>query len=316
MTKSRLALFSYILIILFFMSTMFIEHLYFKHGIVIAFIALLLPLVSVQLYRFYKSADEDHKAHVPKDEVLDLYSVIAGGIITYLLVERLGLSPVIASSAVGVFVAIVYKHAAIAVFCGTFVGMTAPSLFGLVEIALASTIAGLLFVKGKPYFSGVGGKLGTTAFFGNMVYLLLKSPANYNIMNINIDITHRVFDVSGLFSYMLWGAVASFATYYLSVKWLNNIVLSSSLVGLIPGVLLPILIPRDGYVLAIAIYCASFAGMSAVTRFTKPIQYLIAGAISGVIFFNTLPIFVGIGGKLGTIGFIASLFTLALFKKK
>ena len=152
MTKSRLALFSYILIILIFMSTMLIEHLYFKHGIVIAFIALVLPFVSIQLYRFYKSADEDHNAHVPKDEVLDFYSVIAGGIATYLLVERFGLSPVIASSAVGVFVAIVYKRAAVAVFCGTFVGMTAPSLFGLIEIALAASVAGLLFGKGKPYF--------------------------------------------------------------------------------------------------------------------------------------------------------------------
>ena len=316
MTKSRLALFSYIFIILFFMSAMLIEHLYFKHAIVIAFILMVLPIVAIQLYRFYKSANEDHNAHVPKDEILDLYSVIIGAIVTYLLVERFGLSPVVASSTVGVIIAIVYKRVAVAIFCGTFVGMTSPSLFSLLEIAIASTIAGLLFVKGKPYFSGIGGKLGTTAFFGNMVYLLLKSPANYHIMNINIDITHRIFDVSGLFSYMIWGAFASFATYYFSVKWLNNIVLSSSLVGLIPGVLLPIWMPREGYVLAIAIYCASFAGMSAVTRFTKPIQYLIAGAISGAIFFNTLPIFVGVGGKLGTIGFIASLFTLALFKKK
>lgn len=314
MKRTKVAILSYIAIIVFFMLTMLIEHSFYKHALVTLFTLSVSVIVILKMLQFSKSAKADFDAHAPLNRAIDFYSVVFGGLCTYWLVKYVSLSPVVASSVVGVLGVIFYKKTAVATFCGSFVGMSSPELFTTIDLALAATVAGVLFVEGKPFFSGVGGKLGTTAFFGNVVVVLIKSTPNYHFVNLRVDVIHRLFDWEMFLIYMFWGAIGSFLTYWLSKKWLHNIVLSSSLVGLAAGIALPYLMPSEGYIIAIAVYCASFAGMSGVTRFTKDTHFLFAGAMSGLIFFNTLPIFVGLGGKLGTIGFVSSLFTLGITK--
>lgn len=305
-----MAIFSYIAIIVFFMLAIMIEHLYFKHVLIILLTLLISVVVVFQMLNFTKSAKSDYDGHVPLNRAVDFYSVIFGALLTYWLVKYTALTPVVASSIVGIVGVVLYKKTAVATFCGSFVGMTSPELFSAIDLTFAAAISGVLFVEGKPFFSGVGGKLGTTAFFGNVFVILIKSTPDYHFVNFKIDVWQRVFDWKLVLVYMFWGAIASYLTYWLSKKWLNNIVLSSSLVGLAGGLILPKILPLNGFIIAIVIYCASFAGMSGTTRFKKDYQFLIAGAISGLIFFNTLPIFVGLGGKLGTIGFVSSLFTM------
>ena len=312
MKRTKLAILSYMAIIVFFMLTMLIEHSFYKHILVTLFTIPFSIVVVLMMLQFSKTAKSDFDAHVPLNRATDFYSVVIGALCTYWLVKYAQLSPVVASSIIGIVGVVVYKKTAVATFCGSFVGMSTPALFSAVDLALAASVAGVLYVEGKPFFSGVGGKLGTTAFFGNVVVILFKSTPNYHFVNFRFDVLHRIFDWDMFLVYMFWGAIGSFLTYWLSKTWLKNIVLSSSLVGLAAGLGLPYLIPANGYVIAIAVYCASFAGMTGTTRFTKATHYLFAGAISGLIFFNTLPIFVGLGGKLGTIGFVSSMFTLGV----
>jgi hypothetical protein len=312
LARTRIAIISYIAIIIFFMLAMLIEHVFYKHMLVTVFTILLSVITIMQMLKFTKTAKSDFDGHVPLNRALDFYSVVFGALLTYWLVKYTPLSPVVASSVVGILGAFLYKKTAVATFCGSFVGMSSPELFSTIDLTIAAAISGVLFVEGKPFFSGVGGKLGTTAFFGNVVVILFKSTPNYQFVNLRFDIIHRIFDWKLILVYMFWGAIASYLTYWFSKKWLHNIVLSSSLVGLAGGLILPAAMPHSGYIIAIVVYCASFAGMTGATRFKKGHLFLVAGAISGLIFFNTIPIFVGLGGKLGTIGFVSSLFTLGL----
>jgi len=103
----------------------------------------------------------------------DLLAVVSGALLTFAGVAELGMSPVVAASLVGIIAAVVVRSVAVPGYCGAFVGMTSPALFGTYWYAtLAAVVAGLLFIVAHPVFHGLGGKLGTTAFVGVSLVVL------------------------------------------------------------------------------------------------------------------------------------------------
>lgn len=97
-------------------------------------------------------------------------------------------------------------------------------------------------------------------------------------------------------------------TYVLSIHLKNGPVPASAMVGLLCGLLLPVLHgPQLGTLLAIVAFCASFTGMSAPERLPTTIHVACAGLITGVVFLYASPYFDGAGGKLGTIAFGSSI---------
>jgi hypothetical protein len=108
-----------------------------------------------------------------------MLGAVTGGILTYYLNVSVALGPVLAAGIVGTLISLVPDDQAkkldltAPVYCGAFVGMTAEAVAdGFPFILLASLCAGVLYVLSQPFFTGVGGKLGTVAFAGVTVVSL------------------------------------------------------------------------------------------------------------------------------------------------
>lgn len=106
----------------------------------------------------------------------------AGGAVATFVLQRYGISAVIASSLVGLLGALIgflvsdtYLPAVI--FAGSFVGMTAVTLGSIPMIAIAGLGAGLLFALAVSMniFSGYGGRLGTVAFIATVIVLFISN---------------------------------------------------------------------------------------------------------------------------------------------
>lgn len=291
---------------LFFITVMFASHIYFSH-IIVVFILLLLTLTTLIQTSYFIHLDLKSDCVKTTDRIFeDFYMLVAGALLTFILV-KFGLSAILASALVGVAGSLFMKQSALAIFTGSFVGMTSIEIFSDLDFMIAAIMAGLLFSFGKEAFPGIGGKLGTTAFFGALPVLLLRYPSTFDFINDGIDMTHLDYSTEFVVLLIALCAIASYLTYFLSDRWLKNIVLSSSLVAIFAELTLHFIMDINAGVISAAIYCATFAGMSTKKRLHPDSVFLLAGALSGFIYFSSSPIFIGIGGKMGTSGFIASM---------
>jgi len=98
-----------------------------------------------------------------------IVSAALGAVFTYVLQKNFGMSAVISSSLVGLVGGLIglivpNKLFGPVVFCGTFVGMSAPSLFSLSFVVAAGILSGIIFQATTNVFVGFGGKLGSIAF--------------------------------------------------------------------------------------------------------------------------------------------------------
>ena len=230
-----------------------------------------------------------------RDAQWNLLAVVGGTLLTLAGVAELGISPIGSASLVGVVAAVVVPSVAVPAYCGAFVGMTSPELFGSYwYAALAAVLAGLLFTVVHPVFRGVGGKLGTTAFVG---VLLVVVPTAGSFQSAAIPGGPVILSVVG---FAALGAISTFAIHTRSAA---SPVLASGLVGAVGGLLLPILVDASGGLLAAAVYSASFAGMSNPSRIPNEWWIGTTGIGVGLVVVYTSPFVGGSGGKLGTIAF-------------
>lgn len=97
---------------------------------------------------------------------------IVGSLATYYINVHHKTTVVVASSLVGLTFALILPniftdghYLAIALFCGTFIGMSTPSkLSSKTSVTIASVIGTIIYLYTSPYFAGLGGKLGLIAF--------------------------------------------------------------------------------------------------------------------------------------------------------
>ena len=118
-----------------------------------------------------------------KGNLLEFLTLVAGSLLTYYLNNYLGWGSVMASAAVGLTGGLLpylkpssetLKSVAIAVYCGSFVGMASTSLFDEIHyIFIASAISGLFYIYTRGLLIGYGGKLGSVAFSGVLATVLL-----------------------------------------------------------------------------------------------------------------------------------------------
>ncbi|MGI6365464.1 MAG: hypothetical protein ACOX2G_06945 [Bacillota bacterium] len=90
------------------------------------------------------------------------------------------------------------------------------------------------------------------------------------------------------------GVIGAAATWALRMALGLDACVASGLVGIVAALVLP------GNLAAVA-YAASFAGMSSQAVLTGLPMVLCAGILAGGIYFLVLPVYEGVGGKLGTI---------------
>lgn len=222
-------------------------------------------------------------------------AVIVGTIITLGLTVELGVPTVVSASIVGIIAAIFFSSVAVPAYCGAFVGMTAPELIPTYWHALfAGGLASIVYAVSQPVFQGVGGKLGTIAFVGTTLTVVL-SDGTFQSGHVPTSTIVILIVI-----YSIIGAVVTFAIHDYTVA---DAVFASGIVGLAGGVLLPILYPSTGEMMAASVFAASFAGMSDSARLPALYWLIPVGAIAGLFFVYSLPYIGGSGGKLGTIAF-------------
>jgi hypothetical protein len=224
---------------------------------------------------------------------------IAGAWLTFEISHTFGLGAVLASALIGLLGAIFFPEYDAPVFCGSFVGMCSADVYihGY-DVLLAGAFAGLVYILGREVLNGFGGKLGTIAFAGTLL-------TGLGLKRQFIISPVPPFDLA--WHIVLYATIAAVLTYWLSVSLKWGPVLASAVVGLAGGLLLPLLHPISGGMLAVVVFCASFTGMSSPERLPGIGLMTLAGLFTGIIFLYSMPIFGGAGGKLGTIAFGSSL---------
>ena len=231
-------------------------------------------------------------------------AVVAAAPLTRWLAIDCALGAVVAAALVGLLAHLVVPDYAVPAYCGAFVGMAGPDVLpGYAAVAGAGTVAGAVFLATERVFDGFGGKLGTTAFVGCTGAALAAGTAGPSA-GTNAPATAAVC--------VTVAAVAAVATFAISVRLDHGPVVGSAVVGLLAGLVAPSLLPA-GECVAAAAFCASFAGMARPDRLPNEAATLLAGLLSGALFLGAAPYFAGFGGKLGTVAFVACLWTYGLY---
>ncbi len=97
---------------------------------------------------------------------------IIGSLGTYFINKQYKIGAVAASSLLGLTFGLLLPNIfsngnslAVALFCGTFIGMSTTSKLSTgISVIIASVIGTLIYLYTAPYFAGLGGKLGLIAF--------------------------------------------------------------------------------------------------------------------------------------------------------
>lgn len=108
--------------------------------------------------------------------------------------------------------------------------------------------------------------------------------------------------------------LAGMATYFVSIILKRGAVIASATITLISGLLLPYFFPSMSGTLITAAACASYAGMISVENALNVFEMAIISLITGILFIAASSAYVGIGGRLGTIGAISCFAWLGLKK--
>lgn len=224
-----------------------------------------------------------------------ILSAICAAVLTYFLNINLGFGPFIASALVGLIAAKVFPRFSPAMYAASFASMSSPQI--LPNISLSGIIGlttGLLYVFTLKIFIGLGGKLGAIAFFSVLPISLLSS---------SLYLSHFLTYLEGL-SLIFGSCLGALLTYYITIRFKQNPVFSSSIVVLSAALILNFFL-RFNNNLVSAITCGSYAGMSSKEIIRNYRGMLFIGLLSGIILFLTWPFFYGVGGRLGLIAFLA-----------
>lgn len=145
-------------------------------------------------------------------------------------------------------------------YAASFASMSSQQILPNISLSgVASFFTGLLYIFTQKIFLGVGGKLGAIAFFSVLSISLLSS---------SLYLSHFLTYLEGL-SLIFGSCLGTLLTYYISIRFKQNPVFSSSIVVLIAALILNLFL-----------------------RFNNNL-------------FLTWPFFSGVGGKLGLIAFLA-----------
>ncbi len=262
------------------------------------------PVIALAVYRIIVHGREVH-AEIKtsytiksKHAFLDFAFTFVGAYLTYLLSIQLGLGGVLASGLIGVVAALFVKPYAVAIFCGSFLGMSSAELLDPILFVFAALVASTIFVLAKDVFNGFGGKLGTIALSSALITVVfVRQPF----------LDGPVFDDVEMVLIMVFSMVGALLTFVLNIRFNQGPVMASGLVGVLAGVLLPQAFEVIGPTLAIVTFGASFVGMSGLNRLKEESLVLFSGLFFGLIYIYSAPYFGGAGGKLGTIAFVSVL---------
>lgn len=115
---------------------------------------------------------------------------------------------------------------------------------------------------------------------------------------------------------LLVAVLATSLTYTIIFKLKKGPVLASALVTLTSGLLLPYVFPEKGVLLTTVATAGSYAAMVSKDKFPRLLDMVFVGLICGLVFILTQEVFVGVGGRLGSIAAISCFTWLGIKKAK
>lgn len=126
---------------------------------------------------------------------------------------------------------------------------------------------------------------------------------------INLYKKHKCEQILVLF----WIPIGAVFCYSLTIYGGFDSVLSAGITGLL-GSFLPTIKKQSIYLkkLPPAIYCGAFVGMSNVNVMPSICSIVFAGLFTGIFYLLFRNLFLGFGGRLGTIAFIGVMITLLI----
>ena len=234
-----------------------------------------------------------------KNALFTFLGVVIGALVTYILSHDFGLGAVIAACLVGILAYLLFPLYEGPIYCGAFVGMSSNVLFfNHLELFLAALVTGVVTVIAKNVYKGLGGKLGALALIGTLsAGLGLARDFIFQPLPNGMTIFYIIF----------FSVLITPLTYYLNISRQHGPVMASAIIGLLGGLLLPIIFPETGEFLAVVVICASFIGMTLQTRCISFWKMAAAGLVMGIVIIYATPLLGGAGGKLGSIALIAIL---------
>lgn len=298
----------------FFVLYLFTEaniHAFSRHPLVFAGLLVLMLFSMLSIGIVFNRVDRNHASYsiLSNAALIDFISVFSGAILTFILAAYLDVNVVLASGLIGTLAALFLKPYAVAVFCGSFLGMSSPELFDFIPFILASAFASLIYITAKDVFNGFGGKLGTIALSGVFVSTIIHGEALLEGSFFNFEESLLIIGVS------VFGAVVS---NMLNIRYAQGAVFGSAFVGVLAGGILPYIIDESGLMLAVVMFGASFVGMSNQKVLKNELLVGVTGIVFGVLFVYTAHAFGGLGGKLGTLALssVLSIYGIGVLLKR
>lgn len=198
-------------------------------------------------------------------------------------------------------------------YCGAFAGMTSSHVLpGSSWVLLAGIAAGIIYSLTKHFWVGIGGKLGTIAFAGTVLTVMVAHLAGWN----HWDPAAPPIDAPLLWAVYGVAIVAAPLTFWLSEHCEFGAVCASAVPSAVLGLGINLLSPSfqvKVLPLAAAWLGASFAGMSSMERLAGRYWMLpLLGLIFGFLFVGSGPRVHGFGGLLGTTALVSVLAALGL----
>lgn len=265
-----------------------------RHFLISLLILLFNALLLVDIF-FELKKGQFHFLKLKQKDLLIIFYCVIGAILAYVINVYIGLGAIIASSMIGLLGAILMPNYAVAIYCGSFVGMVSPMvLHDFYHVLLAAMMAGFILMLSEDVYKGYGGKLGATAFIPWVILTVSNNVQLTTLQSLSITI---MLDI------LFFSSLSAFATYIIAQRLKRNVVTASSLVSLVAGLILPAIFTIYGTAFAAVAMSASFAGMSSKKVIKNEIQMLIVSLLLGIMFVYSYCHFGGAGGKLGTLAF-------------
>ncbi len=132
----------------------------------------------------------------------------------------------------------------------------------------------------------------------SLVVLFLLFSVKY------LDLHHKEYAYEKL-SVVVWVPVGAVICYLLNIHYGLGSVLAAGIVGTIAS-FLPLINKKSIYLKQVptSIYCGAFVGMSSTEISTSVGFVMIAAMVAGVFLLLSKNLFIGVGGKLGTMAFL------------
>lgn len=264
-----------------------------------------------------------HATSVPTAGTLllhDVVHVVLGALAVQLAIRTGGMTAVQAAPLVG---GLAWLSARIglldervlpaSLYCGAFAGMTSSHVLPDTRwVFVAGVMAGIIYSLARQFWVGIGGKLGTIAFAGTALTVIVARLAGWNQWDpaaspIAGPLLGAVFGVA---------VVAAPLTFWLSENCKFGAVCASAVPSAVLGMSINLLSPSwqvKMLPLAAAWLGASFAGMTSMERVAGRYWMLpLLGLIFGFLFSGLGPRVHGFGGLLGTTALVSVLAGLGL----